>query len=674
MITLKNIKWCFSILISITFVINSYSQKNYHIEDLDISNMTSGWKVPSLNKSIKGTLLKIGQVKSRNGIGVNSTSKLMIKVDGFAKRIHGIVGVDDCSNQVGSVVFYILGDRKVLWSSGIMHKGDSAMSFNVDLSGIKVIGMLVTDAQDGISYDYADWINVVIESDKLPVPLKYDNNEIVPIPKNSKVSINIPKVIGIVLGKLYHQYIPISGTKPIKVKLEFMPKGSFFDSTKQEIVFMDVPNGIYRIKITAENSFSKDTLSCLIKIGSKNSLTPPLGWNSWNCYGAKINDSLIFSTVKVMHELRLNDYGWSYIIIDDGWQGPRDTQNLTITPNINFNNIENLSSYIVDHGFKLGIYSTPWITSFAGYCGSSSDSTNGYWSNSIHGNRKYIKHGKYTFEKFDVMQFDKWKVDFVKYDWNPIDTAALFRMKKALNESRRNVVFSISNSGDIVDIESYKKSCNLWRTTSDIKGEWYLGNRDGKNGQGFLDLMNYHKNFYDYQEPGFWNDPDMLVIGNVGWGNNTHSSLSPFQQMSHFTLWCIWSAPLILGNDFKTIDQTTINLITNTDVIQINQDPLGKQAKEVFNKDGIVIFEKELADSSIAIAVFNTVNEYDDVSNYFYWPSGITKSVFIKFSDFGFTNCLIRDLWEQKDLGLFKNYIELKVPEYGVKFIKCIPK
>ncbi len=414
-------------LISILIALNlSAQEKEVWLDELDLTTMTSGWGNPKKNLSVLGYTLQINKKKYPRGIGVHAESKYMLNLQGEAISLNGIVGIDDTGKDVSSVEFYILGDQKILWQSGLMKKGQ-LREIAVDLKGIELLALYVTDGGDGYFRDYANFVNtrIITNGDITPFIPENPPCEIYTPEEDPSPRINGPGIFGVRSGSPINYRIPVSGQHPMRYRISNLPEGISFDPDKGIFKGELAQPGTYTIGITVENNFGNYTRNLDIVVGQKIALTPPMGWNSWNVWGASVNGKNIQDAGKAFLEHRLNDYGWNYIIVDDGWQKSRANSKRSLQPNEKFNDLPNIIDELHAEGLKFGIYSTPWITSFAGYCGSSSDSPIGDWKKEIHGNRSYTKMGQYSFEKEDVSQYAAWGVDYLKYDWNPIDTLSL---------------------------------------------------------------------------------------------------------------------------------------------------------------------------------------------------------------------------------------------------------
>jgi len=352
----------------------------------------------------------------------------------------------------------------------------------------------------------------------------------------------------------------------------------------------------------------------------------------------------------------LKDHGWTYVNIDDTWQGKRGGPFRAIQGNEKFPDMKGMCDAIHAMGLKVGIYSTPWMTSYAGYIGGSSNDPSGSWTKGA--KREF---GKYSFASNDAKQWAAWGIDYLKYDWRPLDIPHVREMAEALAASGRDIVYSLSNTALYDHAAPYARLSNCWRTTGDIRDVWDLGDRSGqKFPQGLVDIMSYHAQWQPFSGPGHYNDPDMLVVGKVGWGKLRPTHLTPNEQYTHISLWCLLCSPLLIGCDMAQLDDFTLNLLTNDEVLEVNQDPLGKQAARVAKEGELEVWAKDMSDGSKAVGLFNR--------------GELEAKVTARFSALGLSGQQsVRDLWRQKDLGTFDSEFSAPVPRHGVVLIKLSP-
>lgn len=366
--------------------------------------------------------------------------------------------------------------------------------------------------------------------------------------------------------------------------------------------------------------------------------TPPMGWNSWNTFRLKINEDLVKEVADIFIEKGLKDAGYEFVVIDDGWQIDRDDEgNIIANPDKFPSGIKSLADYIHSNGLKFGIYSD------AGYM------TCGEFPGSL------------GHEYQDARTYAAWGVDYLKYDWchtgnmSALDAYAL--MRDALEKAGRPIVFSICEWGTSQPWTWAAGIGNLWRTTFDIRPCWDCGQMVHSKGVqvenfiGFTKILDLQVGLESYAGPGHWNDPDMLEVGNEG--------LTYDENVAHFSLWCILAAPLMLGNDVRTMSDETLGIITNKEVIAVNQDPLGRQGKKVRDDGDLEVWSKELKDGSRAVVLFNRSEEPASIG-FRWYEVGLPDD--LKFT--------IRDLWKHKDIGKFTGSFKADVPSHGVVMVR----
>jgi alpha-galactosidase len=415
--------------------------------------------------------------------------------------------------------------------------------------------------------------------------------------------INGTRVFGARPGRPFLFTIPATGDEPITYSAEGLPKGLTLDARLGRITGKVAKEGNYQVKLFAVNALGKDSKPLLIKIGDRISLTPPMGWNSWNCFAGAVNQDRVREAAEAMVRSGLIKHGWSYINIDDTWQGSRGGPYHAIQGNAKFPDLKRLCDEIHALGLKAGIYSTPWVTSYAGYPGGSAENSEGTWtkfSGTKQVNKKILPWavGKHSFARQDAKQWADWGFDYLKYDWNPIEPPQVEEMGSALKETGRDFIFSLSNHAAFEGASDWARLANCWRTTGDIRDNW----------KSVTSIGFSQDKWARFAGPGHWNDPDMLVVGKVGWGPKLHpTNLTSDEQYTHITLWCLLSAPLLIGCDMTQIDDFTISLLSNDEVLAVDQDPLGKSATRVREdlQTGTEVWMRPLSDGTIAVGLFN---------------------------------------------------------------------
>lgn len=484
--------------------------------------------------------------------------------------------------------------------------------------------------------------------------------------------INGAKVYGARPGSDFLYKVAATGDRPMTFSAEKLPKGLKIDSQTGLITGKVKKAGTYIVTLKATNSLGEATREFRIVIGEKIALTPPMGWNSWNCWGNTVSHEKVMASAKAILESGLADYGWSYINIDDGWQGLRGGKENAIQPNAKFPDMKGMVDSLHAMGFKVGIYSGPWVATYAAHIGTQCDNADGTYEwvkkGLVNENYRMVDpsgeltreklwySGKYSFAAQDARQWAEWGFDYLKFDWNPHDWYSMKEMHDELEKCGRDIVYSLSNSALLPLAGEYVKYANCWRTTGDIRDSW-----KSISGIGF----GRNSSWAPYSGPGHWPDGDMLVIGNVGWGRKYHyTNLTPDEQYTHITLWAMQASPLLIGCDMAVADKFTKSLLCNNEVIDINQDPLGYAATKIYGNSSYATYFKPLEDGSLAIAMFNLSETPQKI--------GFTPRAIGVIGN----KITVRDVWRQKDVVEItndRNRFDTEVPPHGVVLVRVFP-
>ncbi len=361
--------------------------------------------------------------------------------------------------------------------------------------------------------------------------------------------------------------------------------------------------------------------------------TPPMGWNSWNTFGCNVSESLIKAVADTFVSSGMKDAGYQYVNIDDCWMNGRDSNGILQVNAANFpDGMAALVNYVHGKGLKIGIYETPNTTTcaniYSGYAGGV---------------------GSQGHETTDAQTFASWGIDYLKYDKCTGPLSGFAVMRDALRATGRPIFYSI-NPGDSTGCPPNTCSINLptianmWRIGFDINASW----------SSVTSLIDQDTNLYSYAGPGHWNDPDMMEVGN---------GLSDTEGQAHFSMWAILAAPLIAGNDVRSMSAATTTALTNSEVIAVDQDPLGNQGRLVASPGtNLQVWSKTLSGTNTqAVALLNR-------------GTG-TASIAVQWSALGIPTgaATVRDLWSHTDLGSFSNsYTASSVPSHGVVMLKIV--
>ena len=355
--------------------------------------------------------------------------------------------------------------------------------------------------------------------------------------------------------------------------------------------------------------------------------TPPMGWNSWNKFAGHVDDAAVRGMADAMASNGMKDAGYVYVNIDDTWEAGRDAQG-NITTNKKFPDMKALADYVHSKGLKIGIYSSPGPNTCAGY------------------------EGSYGHEEQDARAYAAWGIDYLKYDWcgarnlyTDDEMQPLYQeMGDALVKSGRPILFSLCQYGR-ADVWKWAPDvgANAWRTTGDIRDTW-----DSMTKIGFE-----QSDLAPYASPGHWNDPDMLEIGNGG--------MTEDEYRTHMSLWSILAAPLLAGNDLRNMSASILAILTNREVIAIDQDKDGKQGHRVSKSGEQEIWVKPLSGGAQAVALFNRGAEAAQVT--------------VKWADVGLRSApnAARDMWSHTDVKLSGSEYSATVPSHGVVLLRVNP-
>ena len=643
----------FFVILFLLITHHTHAQSDFRIvwlDELDIGKVTQDRSEPHRNRNTQGKPISLGGKIYERGLGTHASSTFYIHLNEGTEKFSAVVGLDDAVRHLeGSPQeFMIIGDDEILWRSGLMDQVSYPKEVEVDLSGVDTLLLMVRHGK-GKFRGEVNWANAkfVVTGQKpeafIPTEEPYIiSPEISEIPR-----INGASLFGARSGSPFFFKVPASGDEQLIYKAENLPAGLSIDSKTGVITGKTSQRGTYEVPVTVTNSKGKDEKTLKIVIGDEIALTPPMGWNNWNAYGKNFDEKTIRETAEAFVEHGLINHGWTYVNMDDGWQGERGGKYNAIMPNEKFTNMKIICDDIHEMGLKVGIYSTPWKLSYAGYIGGSADTPDG--KTPYEYNEYQSRFGVYPFYKEDAKQWADWGIDYLKYDWHPNDLAHTVVTQEALLESGRDIVFSLSNSSPISEVDELSKHANAWRTTGDIIDTW----------GSVYSITQQMADWTEYSRPGHWNDADMLVVGWLGAGHgHLHPTrLTPTEQYTHISLWAMFSSPLLLGCDLTKLDEFTVSLLTNDEVIAINQDPLGKGAERIYQDGLIEIWKKELADGSTAIALCNF--KLQDTKMKLNWQlAGLSGKQ------------TVRDVWRQKDIGEFEDSFTETIPGHGALLLK----
>ncbi|MCI0500024.1 MAG: NPCBM/NEW2 domain-containing protein [Planctomycetales bacterium] len=617
------------------------------LSELDLSKMKTGYGQAQANQSITKNPLMIASQRFEKGVGSHADSIFYINLNGGSTRFSARVGVDDQAQSKGSVTFRIYGDGKLLFDSGIRKGGQPDKSAEVSTIGISTLVLAVTSAGDGIEFDHADWADARFEvtgSKPQAIDPPVQKKEIWTPAPGTAPRLNNPCVFGSQPGNPFIYRIPATGKRPMRFDAEKLPESLKLDPVTG-IITGNSPqkHGEYPILLKAQNANGQDQREFRLIVGDKLALTPPMGWNSWYIHYDRVTDENMRQAADAMVESGMADFGYMYVNIDDGWPKKRQDEPYrdkdgAVLCNAKFPDMKAMTDYIHGKGLRAGTYISPGPWTCAGYVGS------------------------YQHEEMDARTFAEWGFDFLKYDWcsysgiaKDNSLAELMKpyqvMGDILKGLDRDIVLNLCQYG-MGEVWKWggKVGGHCWRTTGDL----------GLS-PGFMQIGRSNAQHYEYARPGQWNDPDYILIGWVGdahtMGEGAPVKLSPNQQYQYMSMWSLMASPLFFSGDMTRLDDFTLNVLCNSEIIAVNQDPLGQQGKIVTETDDYFVLVKPLADGSVAAGLFNKLD--------------LAFSVELRWQELGLKGPQsVRDCWRQRDLGTHDERFETMLPEYGVMVLR----
>jgi len=464
--------------------------------------------------------------------------------------------------------------------------------------------------------------------------------------------INGPAIFGAHPGHPFLYRIPAQGERPMIFSAKGLPEGLQLDANSGIITGVTPPRGEYKVTLRAKNSHGRDRHLFKIISGDTLALTPPMGWNDWYAYYNRVTDQDIRQAADSLVSSGMADAGYQYVNIDDCWGNTQDSKKdplrtgpyrdaqANLLPNKYFPDMKPLTDYVHTKGLKAGIYTSPGPTTCARFAGS------------------------YQHEAQDARQFADWGFDFLKYDWCSYTSITGKKpgldkleqpyqlMGDLLKEQNRDMVFNLCQYG----------MGNVWEWGADVGAQsWRTGGDLGFELNRIFPVALKNAALRNWQKPGAWNDPDYIQIGYIGnargEGLPQLSRLAPEEQYAYMSLWCLMASPLFYSGDMTKLNDFTLNVLCNPEVIAVDQDALGECARVVNASGPTFLMIKTMADGTHALGLCN--------------GGEVSTALSAKWTDLGLkTRQRVRDLWRQKDLGVFPAEFTSTVPAHGVMLVR----
>ena len=664
-----------------------------HVDEFDLSAASCGMgKTVRARQSVDGNPLTLSGKVYERGFGTHPESAVAFTADGRVISFDALVGLDDdatkacAASSTPAAQFFVWADGRIVWSSGQVVAKQKPVSVHVDLRGAKEIILETRGGHAWTAWTAAngDWADARFTCEPgaalkmVNDPAAYRQLGILTPPEREEPQFNGADIWGVRPGHPVIFRVPVSGVRPMRFTAKNLPAGVTLDPAKG-ILGGVAPEkkGDYDITVIAENAKGRAERVIRLAVGDTIALTPPMGWNSWNTLCYRLTEDKARAAALAMEKSGLGNHGWAYINLDDWWEmnnsdsprveqrrqdfggredvrGPARDANGKILPNRSFPDMKGLTDYIHSFGFKAGLYSSPGPLT-CGRC-----------------------EGSYGHEMQDAQSWADWGFDYIKYDWctygdifkketglraysldKPKYHEAYVKPYRLMNEclraQKRDILYSFCQYG-MGETERWVRETggNCWRTWCDLKDTW---NWMEEAIDGHLDAE-----YWKYNGPGCWADPDMMIVGQqYSFGTDHQTYLTPNEQYTHVSIWCMVGSPLLIGCDLTKLDDFTRSLLANDAVIAVSQDRLGKTARRIRHVDSESVWVRPLADGATAVALVNR--------------SPIAREIKVTFVELGLGNGehWVKDLWRQKCEGRHAGTYVADIPPHATKLIYTRP-
>jgi hypothetical protein len=662
---------------------------------LDLSMVQQGWGTPHRDRSVEGNPLSIGGHTYEHGLGTHSMGAFVLDLQGGSRRFVAEVGIDDETKGRGSAEFEVVADGKFVWRSGVMRGGQEAKPVDLNLTGVRQLVLVVDDAGDGFEFDHADWADARFEgvgtpprAIRLPSP---DPVVAMPAPPTRPRFVG-PAVVGLHVGTPALFTLAVTGARPMTFAASGLPSGLALNTGTGQVTGNVAEAGEKVVTFYARNAIGTASRKVRVAAGDTVALTPPMGWNSYDSYGDDVTEAEILANAQYARQ-NLQPYGWEYVVVDYRWYDP----NASIAPNdanaqrdatltmdefgrltpaanrfpsaAQGEGFRPLADRIHSMGLKFGIHIMRGIprqavkanTPIEGSTYTAADAANTTntcgWCPDMFGVETTKSAGQAWYDSL-MRLYASWGVDLIKVDdmSSPYATGEIEAVRAAIEKCGRAIVLSLSPGETPVDqAEHVKAHANMWRISGDFWDDW------GALSHQFDLIARWNGN----GGPGHWPDADMIPLGHLSIHNRSvgadrRTNLTKNEQLTLMTLWALAPSPLMLGMNLPDNDAWTLALLTNEEVLAVNQDEGGTQATRITQpgrSGGAEVWARDLADGSKAVGLFNRMP--------------IPMPVAVSWTEVGLTgNRHVRDLWQHRDLGVHTDRFEASVPPHGAILIR----
>jgi alpha-galactosidase len=660
------------------------------LSSLDLAKATQGFGKTQANLSIDGHPLTLGGVVHASGVGTHAPGTIAVRLGGAATRFTATVGIDDeVGPGKGSAEFEVIGDGgRMLYRSGVLRYGATPKTVDVDLKGIQRVILHVTDGGDGYEFDHTDWADAqftVTGSKPETVALPVADPVISMAGPAAAPRFNEPSAVAVRAGAPMLWTPPVTGGRPLTFTARGLPKGVTLNPATGTLTGA-LAAGRYAIALHVRNRAGSADRTVILTAGATISQTPAMGWNSYDAYGDAVNEAQTLANARYLRD-KMQPYGWDTVVIDYRWYDPEpfaapDNGRVGETLSMDANGrltpaitrfpsaakgagFRALADQLHAMGLKFGIHIMRGIPRNAvkanlpieGSTYTAADAANTAdlcsWCADMYGVRGATPAGRAYYDSLFRL-YASWGLDFVKMDDTsaPYHTDEIEAVRAAIDKSGRSILYSLSpGETPIADASHVIAHANMWRVSGDFWDSWNALSHEFSLGA----------RWHDFAGPGHWPDADMLPLGHLSIANrpvgkSRHTNFTHPEQMTLLSLWSLLPSPLMVGACLPDNDPWTLALLTNPEVLAVDQDSAGTAGTRVAGGEAEV-WARTLADGSRAVGLFNA--------------GDLDTTVTVNWSDLKIAGRYrVRDLWLRRDLGAQASSYAATVPAHGAVLLR----
>jgi alpha-galactosidase len=676
---------------AVTLLAASTHANTVWLSSLDLAKASQGYGAPQADKTVDSKPITLAGQVFDHGFGTHAPGLLAVNVNG-ATKFTASVGVDDeIANDIGSVEFQVLGDgRKILWRSGVRRKGQPPVKADVAIASQKQIVLRVTTGGDAFNYDHADWADAQFTfqgTAPKTAPITTTDPVISMDSAAGAPVIHPPFVLGTKPGAPLVWTIATTGRRPLSYSATGLPKGLSLNAATGTVTGSIAKASDYKVRVRASNAEGRDEQTIRIVAGKSLALTPPMGWNSYDCFGQSVTEAEVLANADYLAK-EMQPFGWEYVVVDYRWYEPdaakqplnghegealdMDAFGRLIPNAARFPSASNgagfkaLGEKIHAMGLKFGIHimrgiprnavkvNLPIEGSKFHAADAANTTDNCPWLADMYGVRGDMPAGRAYYNSIFKL-YASWGVDYIKMDdtSRPYHTAEIEAVDEAIQKCGRAIVYSLSpGETPIASAAHVASHANLWRVSDDFWDRWETLDHEFTLAERWKSSVG----------PGHWPDADMLPLGHLSVANRSvdpdrQTRFSRAEQVTLMSLWSLLPSPLMVGGNLPDNDPWTLALLTNPEVLAINQDVGGAAATLATRHDDLDIWTKPLADGSRAVGIFNR-GDFDR-------DAAITPSDLHLSGEWA-----IRDLWKRADLGRLGGALTTSIPAHGAAMLR----